>query len=173
MTLKNAIIIIAILLAMVLTVGLILCRPMAAENYASGVFNFAAVSEITVRAWTEDPEAPGVVPMTITEDDGSFDDIIECFDLRGFGRTPGGIFSSDAPTPAPGDKCWRLTFRCSIADSYLTVEYTGGKLRLIGTEPVRVTTQDKDEWAEEIYELLIPLYPEPEPEPTEPEATEA
>ncbi len=172
MSLKNAAIIIAILLIVILVVGLILCRPMAVENYADGIFNFAAVSDITVRAWTEDPEAPGTVPMTVDKEDGVFDDLIDEFTRRGFGRTPGSIFSNAAPRPEPGDMCWRLTFRCTISQSTLTVEYTGGVLRLIGGEAVTVTTQDKEEWAKEIYELLIPLYPQPEPEP-EPEPEDA
>ena len=172
MAFKHIVLIVVILLTAVLVVGLILCRPMGGANYAGGTFSFDAVTEIFVWAYEEQGDGADIQALPVTGS-RAMKNIISFFDGRGFGRTPGSLFSHTAPTAQPGDRCWGVTFKCAATGSALTVEYTGGTLRLIGAEPVRVTTQDKDEWAEEVYELLIPLYPEPEPEPTEPEATEA
>lgn len=171
MSLKHAVIIVSILLTALLVTGLILCRPMGPENYASGVFNFAAVSELSARAWQEAAGAPEAQWLAIEPDSDAFEDLTEAFENRGFGRTLGSIFSEKAPAAQEGDICWAVTFRCGISQSSLTAEYTGGVLRLSGSGTVTVTTQDKSEWAKDVYDTLISLYPEPEPEP-EPEISE-
>lgn len=165
MSLKHVLTILSILLIAVLVVGLILCRPMSPENYASGVFNFEAVSDVTVSAWEYDPQAPRPAHLLIKSDDSAAKALRELFEDRGFGRTPGSILSDDSPEAGPGDICWSVTFHCTISQSTLTAEYTGGTLRLTGDGAVTVTTQNKDAWARQVYDLIVPLYPEPEHDP--------
>lgn len=168
MAFKHVILIAAILLAVVLVVGLILCRPMGPENYARGIFNFGAVREAYVRAWTQDPETPPAEVLRFQEDSSVITHLTELFDGRGFGRTPGTLFSDELPEAQPGDMCWEVTFRCTATGSWLSASYTGGGLVLSGADESVVTTQDKEQWAEEVYSYILTLYPEPE-EPQEPE----
>lgn len=160
---KNVLTIAAILLLVVLTVALVILRPMAAENYASGTFNFDAVSEIYVSAWESGPEASPAW-LLITGDDPGFDELIDLVDGKGFGRSPGSLFSEPDDTPGDGSICWNISFRCAVSGSRLDLSFAGGVLRLTGNKSVTVTTQNKDEWAREVFDLILPLYPEPEEE---------
>lgn len=163
MSVKNILTILAILLLVVLAVGLVILRPMAAENYASGSFSFEAVSEIVVRAWESVPEADPVW-LTITEDGQGFDELIDLVDGRGFGRSPGSLFSQPDATPREGDFCWDISFHCAVSGGRLELRWSGGVLQIAGDETVTVTTQDKDDWARRVFDLILPLYPEPQEE---------
>lgn len=167
MTVRQIVTVIAILLLVIAVVGLILCRPMAVSGYASGIFNLAAVTDARVAATTNAPEGPDGRILLLTGDDETLNDLVELFEGRGFGMTPAGLFSHGLPEPAEGDMEWSVTFHCSIAESTLTAEYRGGKLRLTGDHQTLVTTRHKDAWAKQVYDLIASLYPEPETEETE------
>ena len=162
MAFKHIVLIVVILLTAVLVVGLILCRPMGGANYAGGTFSFDAVTEIFVWAYEEQGDGADIQALPVTGS-RAMKNMISFFDGRGFGRTPGSLFSHTAPTAQPGDKCWGVTFKCAATGSTLTAEYTGGVLTLTGRETAAVTTQDKDAWAGQLYETIAALYPEPEP----------
>ncbi len=164
---KQIVTVVLILLIAVMVVGLVLCRPMAADNYADGIFNFAAVDGIYVWAWEFDPEGTEPEELLVDSENRALSDIVERFDGKGFGMTPGGLFSRGLPEPEAGDICWRVVFRCTLSDSSLTAEYQGGVLRLSGNGETVVTTQDKSSWARQVFDLIESLYPEPEPEPPE------
>lgn len=165
---KQAVTVVLILLAAVLVVGLVLCRPMAAENYADGIFNFSAVDGVYVWGWEYDPEGTAPEELLVDAQNRNLTELTELFDDKGFGMTPGGLFSQKLPAPRAGDVCWRVIFHCTVSDSSLTAEYQGGVLRLSGNGQTVVTTQDKSAWARRVFALIDALYPEPEPEP-EPE----
>ncbi len=164
---KQVVTIVLILLAAVLVVGLILCRPMAATNYADGIFNFAAVDGVFLWGWEYAPEGTAPEELLISAEDKALTSLTELFEGRGFGMTPGGLFSQKLPEPQAGDICWRVTFHCTVSDSTLTAEYQGGVLRLSGNGETVVTTQDKSSWARRVFTLIESMYPEPEPEPEE------
>ncbi len=161
MSRKQTVLVAAILLSVILVVGLILCRPMGPERYASGIFNFAAVSNAAVSAEIFDPTGARAEALILTGDDAALKRLTELFDGKGFGMTPAGLFSDKLPDPTEGDICWSVTFSCTISDSTLTAEYVGGKLRLTGDSATVVTTQDLDGWARKVYDVIESLYPEP------------
>ncbi len=163
MSLKQAALVAVILLLIVLVVGLVLCRPMGPEHYASGIFNFAAVSDARVSAYTASPESTRGETVRLSAGDAPLDRLVELFDGRGFGMTPAGLFSDRLPQPETGDLCWSVTFNCTISDSSLTAEYAGGKLRLTGDSATVVTGQNLDSWAKQVYEVIAALYPQPDP----------
>ncbi len=164
---KQVMIIVLILLIAILVVGLVLCRPMAAENYAKGIFNFAAVDGVYVWGWEYDPEGTAPEELLLNSENRALSELVELFDGKGFGMTPGGLFSQKLPEPRAGDDCWRVIFHCTVSDSFLTAEYQGGVLRLSGNGETVVATQDKSSWARRVFTLIDSLYPEPEPEPEE------
>ena len=155
MSLKNVLTVIAILLVAVLTVGLVIWRPMGPENYASGVFNFDAVTQIRASTWSVSNDSYDAGLVLAPEDEG-FEDIIDMVDGKGFGRAPGSLFSEPSPDPER-EHCWAVTFFCSVSDSSLLLYYEGGVLRISGEERMTVTTQNKDQWAEDMYALIRSL----------------
>lgn len=163
MSVKNILTILAILLLVVLAVGLVIFRPMAAENYAAGSFSFEAVSEIRVRAWEAGPEVKPVW-LRITEDDPGFEELVDLVDGKGFGRSPGSLFSEPDVSPAEGGLCWDVSFFCSVSGGSLDLSFCGDVLQITGDGTVTVTTQRKDAWAREVFDTILPLYPEPEEE---------
>lgn len=168
MSVKNILTVVAILLIVVLAVGLVICRPMAAKNYASGIFNFEAVSEIRVRAWEGDA-GDTAEWLVLTEDDPGFRALIDLTDGKGFGRAPGSLFSEPDGGAADGDRCWQVSFLCALSGGQLDMRFSGDILRLAGDKTVTVTTQDKSSWAGRVYDLILSLYPEPEPDPEDSE----
>lgn len=163
MSVKNILTILAILLLVLFTVGLVIFRPMAAENYAAGSFSFDAVSDISVRAWQAGPEeAPEW--LQLTEDSPAFDRLIELVDGKGFGRSPGSLLSQPDSTPEEGELCWNLSFYCSVSGGKLDMSFSGGVLQIAGDETTAVTTQHKDAWVRQVFDTILPLYPEPEEE---------
>ncbi len=163
MSVKNLFTILAILLLVVLVVALVILRPMGPENYAAGAFSFEAVSEITVRAWMAGPEAEPEW-LRVTPDDPAFEKLTDLVDGKGFGRSPGSLFSEPDLTPEEGELCWNIRFLCAVSGGSLELNYTGGVLQIIGDETVTVTAQDKDAWAKQVFDTILPLYPEPEEE---------
>lgn len=159
MTAKQILTVVAIILSVLIVVGLILCRPMSSDSYAPGLFSFAAVSDITVSAGEYSDGSAPPEELVLTEDDPAFDRLIGLFDVRGFGMTPAGLFSDSLPALGNGDVFWSVTFNCRVSGSTLTAEYAGGKLRLTGRSSTLVTTQDKEEWAMDVYGVISPLYP--------------
>ena len=158
MSLKSLLTVAAILLIAVLTVGLVICRPMGPENYASGVFNFEAVTEVRAAAWDAGlDQNPSV--FTLEAEDPGIEALIKLTDGRGFGRAPGSLFSEPEPDYEEKSHCWMAVFTCAVSNSRLMVSYDGGVLRLTGSETVTVTAQDKSEWAERMYTLILSLYP--------------
>lgn len=163
MSLKHTLTVLIILLIAVAVVGLVLCRPMSAERYARGVFNLAAVDGAYVTAWEYDPEGTEPEELLLNTEDRTLTRLTDLFDGKGFGMTPAGLFDHELPEPQAGDICWRVTLQCTISDSSLTAEYRGGELMLTGSSSTLVAAQDKDEWAQDVFDLIAPLFPEPEP----------
>ncbi len=163
MSLKHTLTVLLILLIAVAVVGLVLCRPMSAERYAKGVFNLAAVDGAYVTAWEYAPEGTEPEELLLNTEDRTLSRLTDLFDGKGFGMTPGGLFDHELPEPEAGDICWRVTLQCTVSDSSLTAEYRGGELMLTGSGSTLVTAQDKDEWARDVFDLIAPLFPEPEP----------
>lgn len=161
MSLKSLLTVVAILLVAVLTVGLIICRPMGPENYASGVFNFEAVSEVRAAAWDAAVDNNPSV-FTLADEDPGIASLVKLIDGRGFGRSPGSLFSEPEPDYGEDSRCWMAVFSCAVSGSRLMVSYDGGILRLTGDGTVTVTTRDKEEWAQRMYALILSLYPAPE-----------
>lgn len=162
MSVKNVLTVVAILLIAVLAVGLVICRPMAADNYASGQFNLEAVSEIRARAWESPAEADW---LALTDEDAGFSELIDLVDGKGFGRDPSSLFREPDAAPSDGDRCWQISFRCALSGGQLDMSFSGGVLRLTGDTSVTVTAQDKSDWAGEVYDLIVSLYPAPEEAP--------
>lgn len=168
MTGRHAALIAAILLIALGAVGLVLLRPMAPENYASGAFDFEAVTDIRASAGIFSYDSLAAILAVGPEDEEAVEKLTGFFEGKGFGRTPGSLFSKKPPVSRVGDIYWTVTFTCGTTGASLSAEYRGGDLRLTGGESVAVTAQDKDTWARRVYEYILSLYPEPEePEPPE------
>lgn len=159
---RQAAIIAAIVLTALVVVGLILLRPMSPEAYAQGDFSFEAVTEIRVSAGTFEYGAAAQT-LVIDPENEAFETLIGFFDGKGFGRTPLSVFSRKPPVKRVGDFYWSVTF-LALNGASLTADYIGGDLRLGGEDSPALAAQDKLAWARELHDLILSLYPEPEPD---------
>lgn len=160
MSAKHAATILAILLTAVLAVGLILCRPMTADNYGTGTFSFSDVTEAAVQAYESTPGVPAPVPLRITADDMALGTLIGLMEERGFGRTPASLFASPDPELKAGQKYFLVAFYCGATGSRLTVEYSGGSLIFHGADDCEVLVQNRSSLAQSAFDTIRGLYPD-------------
>ncbi len=155
MSLRHAALIALILAAAILVVGLIYARPVATASYGYGNFSFDSVEEITISLRRRSDGDIEEYMETISEKDEGFDELIELFDGRGFGRTVSSIFSPKDSAGAEREHRWRIYFSCPSGS--LTVLSVDGTLFLSGEDEYEVTTNDKSELDGRVLQLLLEL----------------